>query len=247
MAEIINKVVYSADQYNALYEIAKDIEIDLNRLFDLFTLKRIQIQYPLEDVDCLVDCEMINFEKNVSFFDFQTMESVGIGNSEAIFISVDFSSTNSIHKNTVKMMIAYNQKNKKYVLYPLNKIADQYKQVLPIIARDVYVTLILMKNGNDVFEADERIVKIKKAKSKKKGHKAQTTFNRHYKIFTIKNKDEISRSIAKHRKITCELWEVSGHYRTYKNGKTVFIRPYKKGKKRNEDITIEKTHLVIPT
>ena len=145
------------------------------------------------------------------------------------------------------MMIAYNQKNKKYVLYPLNKIADQYKQVLPIIARDVYVTLILMKNGNDVFEAGERIVKIKKAKSKKKGQKAQTTFNRHYKIFTIKNKDEISRSIAKHRKITCELWEVSGHYRTYKNGKTVFIRPYKKGKKRNEDITIEKTHLVIPT
>ena len=42
MAEIINKVVYSADQYDFLYELEKELEIDLTKIFDLFGLKRIE-------------------------------------------------------------------------------------------------------------------------------------------------------------------------------------------------------------
>ena len=247
MAEIINKVVYSADQYNFLYEIEKELDVEISKIWDLFTLKRIQIQYPLEDIDCLVDCERANLGDALPVFDLETMEHHGIGNGEAIIISVDFDKRNSIGKADMKMMLAYNEKNAKYMLYPLDKTASENQKACARILIDVYITLFLMQNGNDVFETAERVVKIKKTKSKKKGHKSQTTVNRHYKIFTIKNKDEIRRSIAKHRKITCELWEVSGHYRTYKNGKTIFVRPYKKGKKRNENITVEKTHLVIPT
>ena len=33
-------------------------------------------------------------------------------------------------------------------------------------------------------------------------------------------------------KYRCEVWGVRGHIRHYKNGKTVFIKPYKKGKRR---------------
>ena len=36
------------------------------------------------------------------------------------------------------------------------------------------------------------------------------------------------------QQITCPAWGVRGHYRHYKNGKTVFIQPYVKGKKRDE-------------
>ena len=33
--------------------------------------------------------------------------------------------------------------------------------------------------------------------------------------------------------ITCECWVVRGHFRHYKSGRIVFIKPYEKGKKRN--------------
>lgn len=36
-----------------------------------------------------------------------------------------------------------------------------------------------------------------------------------------------------HHKITCPCWGVAGHMRTYKSGKQVWIRPYRKGKQRN--------------
>lgn len=42
----------------------------------------------------------------------------------------------------------------------------------------------------------------------------------------------------------CECWGVRGHYRHYKNGKTVFIKPYEKGKKRNQGNYIEKRYVV---
>jgi len=38
----------------------------------------------------------------------------------------------------------------------------------------------------------------------------------------------------RHNIITCPCWGVAGHYRHYKNGKTVFIKSYRKGKKRND-------------
>lgn len=40
--------------------------------------------------------------------------------------------------------------------------------------------------------------------------------------------------VKSHRKYTCECWGVIGHERHYKNGKTVFIKPYKKGPKRDD-------------
>ena len=36
-----------------------------------------------------------------------------------------------------------------------------------------------------------------------------------------------------HHTITCENWGVAGHWRHYKSGKTVWIKPYRKGRKRN--------------
>lgn len=38
--------------------------------------------------------------------------------------------------------------------------------------------------------------------------------------------------------ITCEHWEVRGHYRHYKSGKVVFIKPFDKG--RNKDAKVNK-------
>lgn len=35
--------------------------------------------------------------------------------------------------------------------------------------------------------------------------------------------------------ITCESWDVRGYFRHYKNGKVIWIAPFKKGKKRKEE------------
>lgn len=37
-----------------------------------------------------------------------------------------------------------------------------------------------------------------------------------------------------HHNMTCPCWGVAGHWRTYKSGKQVWIRPYRKGKKRHD-------------
>ena len=44
-------------------------------------------------------------------------------------------------------------------------------------------------------------------------------------------KSAVKRQIAQ---ITCPAWGVRGHFRHYKNGQIVFIKPYVKGKKRDE-------------
>lgn len=47
------------------------------------------------------------------------------------------------------------------------------------------------------------------------------------------------------KSIRCECWGVRGHIRHYQDGKTVFIEPYKKGKKRDVLDPKTKTYLVV--
>lgn len=39
---------------------------------------------------------------------------------------------------------------------------------------------------------------------------------------------------VKHSQIRCPCRSVRGHYRTYKSGKKVFVKPFEKGKKRGK-------------
>ena len=49
----------------------------------------------------------------------------------------------------------------------------------------------------------------------------------------------------RHNNITCPCWGVAGHYRHYKNGKVVYIQPYRKGKKRDDPEAYQpKTYLI---
>lgn len=47
-----------------------------------------------------------------------------------------------------------------------------------------------------------------------------------------------------HKEINCPCWSVRGHYRHYKNGKTVFIKPYLKGKNKGSDKAAAKKYYV---
>ena len=45
-----------------------------------------------------------------------------------------------------------------------------------------------------------------------------------------------------HHNITCEAWEVRGHYRRYKSGKVVFIKPFKKGKNKDSEVSSSRVY-----
>ena len=47
------------------------------------------------------------------------------------------------------------------------------------------------------------------------------------------------------REITCPVWEVRGHMRHYKSGKTVYVAPYRKGKERDSASTVSGKEYVL--
>lgn len=70
----------------------------------------------------------------------------------------------------------------------------------------------------------------RKGKKTNKRRKVKT-----YRVITIDREQLMAIPSKIKRPISCESWGVIGHYRHYKNGKTVFIKPYKKGKKRSTE------------
>ncbi len=61
-----------------------------------------------------------------------------------------------------------------------------------------------------------------------------------YKLFEIIRKYQKHINSNRHN-ITCDYWEVKGHFRHYKNGKVVYIKPFSKGKNK-EKKEINKTY-----
>lgn len=47
--------------------------------------------------------------------------------------------------------------------------------------------------------------------------------------------EEFSDYVKAHHEITCPSWGVIGHWRTYRNGNKIWIKPYRKGKERYND------------
>lgn len=99
----------------------------------------------------------------------------------------------------------------------------------------------------------ERIKRLKLPSVEQEGEKAETELRKHLdkKYFLLEeiieyvNEKGEKVSLNKTgRTMMCDCWSVRGHYRHYKNGKTVFIKSYLKGKKRNSEIPKSKKYYV---
>lgn len=76
--------------------------------------------------------------------------------------------------------------------------------------------------------------KVEKAVTiKRKGRYKQVRKTQMVKVIRVSDDVLLRQNSQGHRKITCPCWGVAGHMRTYKSGKQVWIRPYRKGKQRN--------------
>lgn len=77
---------------------------------------------------------------------------------------------------------------------------------------------------------------VQMANSKKK-HKAKSGNKSIYllsEIVDYVNDNGLLIKSSENHKITCPCWSVRGHYRTYKSGKKVFVKPFEKGKERGK-------------
>lgn len=64
--------------------------------------------------------------------------------------------------------------------------------------------------------------------------RGKSSKRKEYKLFDVIRKYNQHINHNRHF-ITCEKWEVKGHFRHYKNGKVVYVKPYEKGKGRKKD------------
>lgn len=131
-----------------------------------------------------------------------------------------------------------------YVFPPDEKSQKIAYQFVVIFLKSFY----LMEHGKDFFDIEERTIKNERQLSthKSKTHKKSKCVTNHFKYYKIKNCEEIKRNLCKKHNITCNLWEVGGHLRKYKSGKTIYIKPYKKGKDRDKNVVAIKHHSVLP-
>lgn len=87
-----------------------------------------------------------------------------------------------------------------------------------------------LSTTSDDFNVHEKRVQ-KKSHGKKNIRKGRRKV-RLLKTYTLIRENPITLPHG-HKKITCPCWGVRGHYRHYKSGKVVFIKPYQKGKNRS--------------
>lgn len=68
---------------------------------------------------------------------------------------------------------------------------------------------------------------------KRKGRYKQVRKTKMVKVIRVSDAVIVRQDPRGHHKISCPCWGVAGHMRTYKSGKQVWIKPYRKGKQRN--------------
>ena len=68
---------------------------------------------------------------------------------------------------------------------------------------------------------------------KRKGRYKQVRKTKMVKVIRVSDDVIVRQDPRGHHKISCPCWGVAGHMRTYKSGKQVWIKPYRKGKQRN--------------
>ena len=115
--------------------------------------------------------------------------------------------------------------------------------VMGLVMYILSAMLYAFNKKSEIFIETQEKYKVRNRSSEKKKNVKKHPIKVR-KVFRIDN-DQLEDFCSKSTHvITCESWDVSGHYRTYKNGKKVWIKPYRKGKKRDEVTPIPNTYIV---
>ena len=105
----------------------------------------------------------------------------------------------------------------------------------------MYFIEYIMTHGGEKKLKDKPNVKENKEQNGKKKRKKK---NSRQTIYLLEEIVEYANSGIVNHEVTCPCWQVRGHYRHYKNGKTVFIKSFYKGKRRETQDCIPNTYKV---
>ena len=105
----------------------------------------------------------------------------------------------------------------------------------------INVSSFMLNYRDETMDVEERVCEHQtEGKHSRKHHRSTV---RLFKSYTLK-KGWKTKANRKKAEIHCLAWGVRGHYRHYKNGKTIFINAYVKGKER--DKYAGKDYLLVP-
>lgn len=106
----------------------------------------------------------------------------------------------------------------------------------------IYMTInYLSLNRPTVFATGEKQVMVPKVEEKN-GKKRVSHYETKMVKFIRLNEEELSRRVIERK---CECWNVAGFYRHYKSGKVSFVKPHRRGKKRNDpNALVPKTYQI---
>lgn len=187
----------------------------------------------LKDDKAIINADIFNNAYNVYKWDCSLLCEMPY-----IFHGLHSESCNCVNFNDAAAEIYKKQKRKneeieKYKENEIMTACDPFKLFLKIMC---WINWIMQHPEIKEVERQERTHTGKKSKKKNSINKTKMDNNtvKTVKINNIKIKTVNSKLITKikskkiHRIAGC--WEVRGHFRHYKTGKVVYIRPYEKGK-----------------
>ena len=104
------------------------------------------------------------------------------------------------------------------------------KKEVDVLCPMMFMQYAVLKSMNrEVIEMSTTQRRYKPMSERKQGKPKEE-----YKLFEVIRKYSKHINHNKHH-FTCEAWQVKGHFRTYKSGKKVWIKPFQKGKGKIKD------------
>lgn len=100
-------------------------------------------------------------------------------------------------------------------------------------AKCIYLGVQMLSLERPEVMAAETVQETHRTTVKKKGRHKSVNKVSFVKVIRIPD-EAFSSGSRGHHSMTCPCWGVAGHWRTCKSGKQVWVRPYRKGKKRND-------------
>lgn len=134
--------------------------------------------------------------------------------------------------------------NGEYATVEIYEKDRKYEEAYVNWASNIYAIMSYIMTTERKRVKKQRPVQM--ANSKKK-HKAKSKNKSIYllsEIVDYVNDNGLLIKPSGNHKITCPCWSVRGHYRTYKSGKKVFVRPFEKGRERGKAAPKQHTYVV---
>lgn len=122
---------------------------------------------------------------------------------------------------------------------------QQYFQEFIRTVKCIYFAIQMLSLERPEVMAAETVREEYKGTVKKKGRYKAVRKTRFIKVIRVSD-DAIRAPLGGHHTMTCPCWGVAGHWRTYKSGKQVWIKPYRKGKERKNPASYKPKEYEFP-